>query len=315
VAVRPLAVVAVGGNSLIKDAQHQSIPDQYQAACETVARVVDLIESGWRVLLTHGNGPQVGFVLRRSEIAMAEVPTVPMDYAGADIQGAVGYMFQRAFRNEFARRRLAGRAIALVTEVLVDAADPAFASPSKPIGSHMTEERARRLAAEQGWTVREDAGRGWRRVVPSPVPREIVDLEAILALLEQGFTVVACGGGGIPVVRDADGFLSGVEAVIDKDLASSLLAQAVRADLLLISTAVEKVALDFNTPRQRWLDRVTLSQARGYLDDGHFLAGSMGPKIAAMVGFLESGGSRGVVTNPDNLGRALAGATGTHFVP
>ncbi len=176
-----IAVVAVGGNSLIKGPQRQSIPDQYEAARETICHVVDLIVEGWRVVLTHGNGPQVGFALRRSELAMGEAPPVPMDYAGADVQGAVGYMFQKAFHNEFLSRGLGGRAITLVTEVLVDAADPAFAEPTKPIGSHMSEERARRIAAEQGWTVREDAGRGWRRVVPSPVPREIVELDAIVA--------------------------------------------------------------------------------------------------------------------------------------
>ncbi len=310
-----IAVVAVGGNSLIKGPQRQSIPDQYEAARETICHVVDLIVEGWRVVLTHGNGPQVGFALRRSELAMGEAPPVPMDYAGADVQGAVGYMFQKAFHNEFLSRGLGGRAITLVTEVLVDAADPAFAEPTKPIGSHMSEERARRIAAEQGWTVREDAGRGWRRVVPSPVPREIVELDAIVALLRQGFTVVACGGGGIPVVRRADGCLQGVEAVIDKDLASSLLARAVGADLFVISTAIEKVALDYNTSRQRSLDRVTAAEARRYLAAGHFLAGSMGPKVRAMIEFLEDRGGRGFITNPENLGRALGGRTGTQFEP
>jgi len=310
-----IAVVAVGGNSLIRDHEHQSIPDQYLAACETVGHVVDLIAEGWRVVLTHGNGPQVGFELRRSELAMAEVPVVPMDYAGADVQGAVGYMLQKAFRNEFARRGVSGQAIAVVTEVLVDPSDPAFADPSKPIGSHMSEERARRLAAEQGWVVKEDAGRGWRRVVPSPLPREIVDLEPIVSLLRQGFTVVACGGGGIPVMRRPDGSLEGVEAVIDKDLASSLLARAIRADLLVISTSVEKVALGFNTPKQSWLEHVSAAEARRYLAEGHFLAGSMGPKVQAMVEFLDGGGRRGFITNPENLGRALAGRTGTHFEP
>jgi carbamate kinase len=313
-----IAVVAVGGNSLIKDTEHQSIPDQDQAARETVRHVVDFIAEGWRVVITHGNGPQVGFELRRSELAMSEVPPIPMDYAGAEVQGSVGYMFQKAFHNEFLGRGLPNCAIALVTEVLVDATDPAFAEPTKPIGAQMSEERARRIAAERGWTVREDAGRGWRRVVPSPAPREIVELDAIVALLRQGFTVVACGGGGIPVVRRADGRLEGVEAVIDKDLASSLLARAVGADLFVISTAVEKVALDYNTSRQRPLDRMTASEARRYLAAGHFLAGSMGPKVRAMVDYLEGRGERGgrgLITSPENLGRALAGRTGTHFEP
>ena len=212
--------------------------------------------------MTHGSGPQVGFILRRSEIAADEVAPVPMDYADADIQGAVGYMFQRALHNEFAHRRLKRNAVTLVTQVLVDKDDPAFESPSKPIGPQLDQETAQRRADELGWVVKDDAGRGWRRVVPSPLPRQIIELDQIKLLAEAGSTVIACGGGGIPVLEDAYGNLYGVEAVIDKDLASSLLARRVGAKLFILATAVEKVAINFNTPQEEWLDRLSLAEAR-----------------------------------------------------
>jgi carbamate kinase len=254
-----LAVVAIGGNALIRDQEHQAIPHQYEAAALTVAGITDMIEAGWNVIVTHGNGPQMGYVLRRSELAIKEVPPVPMDYAGADLQGALGYMFVRAFRNEFRRRGISREPVAVVTETLVDADDPAFRDPTKPIGSYMDEATAKKLAAAQGWTVKDDAGRGWRRVVPSPQPRQIVDYQAIAHLARAGFVVVGGGGGGIPVMEEADGTLRGVEAVIDKDLASSLLARSIGADLFVLATGVERVALGFNTPQQRWLERMTLA--------------------------------------------------------
>jgi len=310
-----LAVVAIGGNALIRDKDHQSIPDQYQAVAVTVHQITNMIEAGWNVIVTHGNGPQMGFVLRRSELAIHEVPPIPMDYAGADLQGAIGYMFVKAFRNEFRRRGLRREPVAVVTETLVDRNDPAFNAPSKPIGSHMDEAEARALAATHGWTVKEDAGRGWRRVVASPVPRKIIDYQAINQLARAGFMVVSCGGGGIPVVEDDNGDFVGVEAVIDKDLASSLLARSLGADLFMVSTGVERVALDFNTPRQRWLDRLTVSDARRYCAEGQFDKGSMGPKIEALVEFLEAGGKQGLITNPPNIANALAGTSGTFVVP
>ena len=308
-----LAVVAVGGNALITDKAHQSIPDQYAAAAVTAHYVADMVAAGWNVVLTHGNGPQVGFILRRSELSIKEVTPVPMDYAGADIQGAIGYMFDRAFRNEFRRRGIARKPVAVVTQTLVDRNDPAFSSPSKPIGSHFDEATAKRIASEQGWTVKEDAGRGWRRVVPSPRPQVIVELEEIRFLAAAGYLVIACGGGGIPVIEDANGDLQGVEAVIDKDFASSLLARDMKAELLLISTGVEKVAINFNTPQQKWLDRVTLAEARELYAADQFDKGSMGPKIKAVIEYLEGGGSEGLITSPQNIGRALAGETGTRI--
>jgi carbamate kinase len=308
------AIVAAGGNSLIIDEQHKSIPDQYEAAATTCRYIVDMIEQGWNVVITHGNGPQVGFIMRRSEIAIAEVPPVPMDYAGADTQGAIGYMFQRAMRNEMKKRGIDRKAIAVVTQILVDRKDPAFAKPAKPIGSFMDETVAKKHASEHGWTVREEGDRGWRRVVPSPRPVSILDIAAIETLVDDGYVVIACGGGGIPVYEDNDGVVQGVEAVIDKDYASGLLAQELRAELFVITTEVEQVAIDFGKDSQRWLSKITAAEARTYFDDGQFPAGSMGPKILAILEFIDAGGGAGVITNPPNLGRALAGETGTWIV-
>ena len=309
-----LAVVAVGGNALIRDKHHLSIADQFAEASVTARHIADMIEAGWNVVVTHGNGPQMGFILRRSELSIHEVAPVPMDYAGADLQGAIGYMFVKAFRNEFRRRGLKRQPVAVVTETLVDRNDPAFKDPTKPIGSHMEEGRAKELAAQQGWVVKEDAGRGWRRVVPSPIPKKIVDLDAIRTLANAGYLVIGCGGGGIPVVEDDEGNIRGIEAVIDKDLASSLLARTIGADLFMVSTAVERVAINFNKPNQKWLDRITVGDAKRYYAEDHFDKGSMGPKIQALVDYIEAGGKDGLITNPANIGRALAGETGTLIV-
>ena len=309
-----LAVVAVGGNALIRDKDHLSIADQFAEASVTARYIADMIEAGWNVIVTHGNGPQMGFILRRSELSIHEVAPVPMDYAGADLQGAIGYMFVKAFRNEFRRRGLDRQPVAVVTETLVDLSDPAFRDPTKPIGSHMEEGRAKELAAKQGWIVKEDAGRGWRRVVPSPNPKKIVDLDVIRTLADAGYLVIGCGGGGIPVVEDSDGNLRGVEAVVDKDLASSLLARTIGADLFMVSTGVERVAIHFNKPNQTWLDKITVSEAKRLYAEDHFDKGSMGPKIQALIDYLDAGGAEGLITNPENIGRALAGMTGTRIV-
>lgn len=308
-----LAVVAVGGNSLIKDKNHQTIPDQYAAGAESMNHIAGMIQAGWDVVITHGNGPQVGFILRRAELALHELHPVPLDYCGADTQGAIGYMFQMALHNEFLRRGMKKSAATVVTQVLVDRDDPAFSAPSKPIGSFMDEATASKRRDESGWSVVEDAGRGWRRVVASPLPKRIIEEDAIRALIQKGFVVISTGGGGIPVVTDAQGNLSGVEAVIDKDFAGSLLASSLQADLFLISTAVEKVALNFNKPDQRWLDRLTAEEARTYLAKGHFAKGSMGPKIEAIIMYLDQGGKEALITNPENIERALEGKTGTRI--
>ncbi|MGD8848336.1 MAG: carbamate kinase [Anaerolineales bacterium] len=312
---RKVAVVAVGGNSLIKDKNHQTIPDQYEAASESMEHIAGMIEQGWDVIVTHGNGPQVGFILRRAELSLHELHPVPLDYCGADTQGAIGYMFQRSLYGEFHNRSMDKQAATVVTQVLVDKDDPAFENPSKPIGAFMDEKTAKERKQADGWAIVEDAGRGWRRVVPSPLPVKIVEAEAIQTLVESGFVVISVGGGGIPVVEGESGDLVGVEAVIDKDFASALLATSLKADLLLISTAVEKVAINFNKPDQVWLDRMTLEEARQYLEQGHFGKGSMEPKIRAIIGFLERGGNQALITNPENIERALKGDTGTMIVP
>jgi carbamate kinase len=310
-----IAVVAVGGNSLIKDKNHQTVPDQYAAAVESMARITDMIEAGWNVVITHGNGPQVGFILRRTELAIHELHPVPLDYCGADTQGAIGYMFQQALYNEFHKRGMDKQAATVITQALVDRQDPAFEKPSKPIGSFMDEPTASKRRQADGWAVVEDAGRGWRRVVPSPLPKRLIERDAINALIRSGFVVISNGGGGIPVVEDENGNLVGVEAVIDKDFGAALIATSIQADLFLITTAVEKVALNYNKPDQRWLDRMTLAEARQYLGEGHFAKGSMEPKIRAIIGYLERGGHEALITDPQNIGRALAGETGTWIVP
>jgi len=310
------AVVAIGGNSLIKDRMHQTVRDQYVAAGETCRHIAAMIRDGWNVVITHGNGPQVGFILRRSELAAHELHEVPLDVCGADTQGAIGYALQQNLYNDFARLGLDKRAVTVVTQTEVSADDPAFQSPSKPIGSYMDEPQAARRRDEDGWSVIEDAGRGWRRVVPSPTPIRIVEEDSIRSLLSQGFVVIAVGGGGIPVVADAEGNLSGIAAVIDKDLASSLLASRLEAELFLINTAIEKVALRFGTPEQEWVDHLTLTQAKTYLEEGiHFATGSMAPKIRAAISFVEATGGTAVITDPDNVERALAGETGTRITP
>jgi carbamate kinase len=313
--VTKTAVIAIGGNSLIRDREHQTVRDQFDAADETCVHIAEIVKQGWRVVITHGNGPQVGFILLRSELASNVLHTVPLDSCGADTQGALGYMIQQLLGNKLSQVDSDVPVVTVVTQVIVDADDPAFEKPTKPIGPFYDEAKARRYEREQGWAVIEDAGRGWRRVVASPIPREIVELEAIRSLLQSGFVVVGVGGGGIPVVRDGQARLRGVEAVIDKDYASSLLAAGLEADLFLISTAVEQVYLNYGKPDQRALDHLTVEEARAYLGEGHFPPGSMGPKIRAVIEFLERGGKEALITSPENLARALHGETGTRITP
>lgn len=312
-----LAVIAVGGNSLIKNDKRVTVEDQQQALRETAHHIADMIEAGWDLAIGHGNGPQVGFILRRSEIAakVEGMHEVPLDVCGADTQGAIGYEFQQALQNEYHRRGIQKGATTLITQVLVDQNDPAFQKPTKPIGSFMDEAEARRRESEMGWSVVEDAGRGWRRVVPSPLPKRILELESVRQLLKAGVTVITVGGGGIPVIERGDGGYEGTSAVIDKDFASSLLAQEIGAELFLIATAVERVAINFGKPDQKWLDRMTLEEAKTYLAEGtHFAKGSMAPKVQAIIWFLENGGTQALITNPENIGRALKGETGTWVV-
>lgn len=308
------AVVAIGGNSLITDPEHQTVEDQYLAAAETDHHIAALVADGWEVVITHGNGPQIGFILRRSDLAAHELHEVPLDVCGADTQGAIGYLLQQNLLNDFEHMGIDKGVVTVVTQVEVDHGDPAFTAPSKPIGSFLTEEQAMKRRDEEGWDVAKDADRGWRRVVASPMPKRIVEIEAIRSLLDAGFVVIAVGGGGLPVVANDSGALKGVAAVIDKDRASALLANEIDADLLLISTAVDQVALNYGTPEQEWISEMTLEDAKRYLAEGdHFLPGSMAPKIEAVVEFLEGGGREAIITSPQNIATALAGATGTRI--
>ncbi len=312
-----IVVIAIGGNSLVNKG-HEAIQDQYAAVKETAKHIADMIEADLTVAIVHGNGPQVGFVLRRSEIAkrVENMHEVPLDVCGADTQGATGYMLQQNLYNEFLARGISKSVATIVTQVQVDRNDPAFKNPAKPIGGFMEKDLADEKKEKEGWSVVEDAGRGWRRVVASPKPMRVVEEPAIKALISQGVCVIAVGGGGIPVVADEKGNLTGIEAVIDKDFAASLLGNLVDAELLVISTAVEKAAIHWSKPEQKWLDQITVAEAKTYLDEGiHFAKGSMAPKIQACIWFIERGGRRALITNPENIGRALKGETGTCIVP
>jgi carbamate kinase len=308
-------VIAIGGNSLIRDARHMSVPDQYAAVVQSARHIADLLERRCRVVITHGNGPQVGFILRRSEHSRGILHEVPLDSIVADTQGALGYQIQQALGNEFRRRGLQHPVVSVVTQTVVERDDPAFAHPTKPIGEFYTREQAEERRRVEQWTMVEDAGRGWRRVVASPQPVRIVEAEVIRHLADAGYVVVAAGGGGIPVIAIEPGVLTGVAAVIDKDLASAVLAHEIGADLFVISTAVDKVCLNFGRPDQRALDSLTVAEARRYLAEGHFAPGSMRPKIEAAIRFLEGGGGEALITGADTLDHVFDGHTGTRIVP
>ena len=313
--MKDLVVIAIGGNSLIKDPKHMTVLDQYRACGETSEHIAGIVEEGYRVLITHGNGPQVGFILLRSELAKEVLHKVPLDTCGADTQGAIGYQICQTLDNELRRRGVVKQVAAVVTQTVVDKDDSGFSHPSKPIGPFYTEESAHEHEVHEGWIMMEDAGRGWRRVVASPLPLEVIEEPTIRLLLEHDVVVVAAGGGGIPVIRKDNGDLRGVAAVIDKDRASCLLAKSLGAEVFVMSTAVDKVAIRFGQPDQQDLDRITVAEALGYMEEGHFAPGSMKPKIEAAIDFLRSGGQRVVITQPHLLGGALAGETGTQIVP
>lgn len=311
------ALIAIGGNALIMDKHQPDIPHQWDAVRETCKHLADMIEAGWQLIVTHGNGPQVGYILRRSELAAHEVYTIPLDIVVADTQGGIGYMLQQALRNELYSRGLQRSVVALITQTLVDEQDPAFQNPSKPIGAFLSEADARIFEA-QGWCVMEDAGRGWRRMVASPQPLAILEADVITTLLAADHLVIAAGGGGIPVVQNQKGELrdiKGVYAVVDKDRASSLLAEQLDVDLFLISTGVEFVALHYNTPQQQDLRHIPATELAGYLAAGHFGAGSMAPKIEAVLQFVQRTGKPALITDPDHITQALAGTTGTWVLP
>ncbi len=313
----PTAVIAVGGNSLIAEEGKESVPDQYSAVVATSKHIAGMIEKGWNVVVTHGNGPQVGFILLRAELAQkqAGLHKVPLDSCVADTQGAIGYTFQQVLKNEFDRRDIDQDAVTVVTRVKVDKDDPAFSNPSKPIGPFMEKDEANQHEEEDGWDVVEDAGRGYRRVVPSPKPEEIIEEDQINALVDRGDSVIAVGGGGIPVYEREDGITAGIEAVIDKDAASAVLASNIDADLFLISTAVDKVCLNFGEPDEEELDEMSVAEAKQYTEEGHFAPGSMKPKVKAAVDYLEQGGKEAIITSPEQIESALEGEAGTTVRP
>ncbi|MES2210462.1 MAG: carbamate kinase [Chloroflexota bacterium] len=310
------AVIAIGGNALILDGQRGTIAEQRENASETARHIADLVAGGWGVVVTHGNGPQVGFILLRSELVPddAPVPKLSLEMSVADSQGGIGHILGEALLNELAQRGYPDRVACVLTHVVVDESDPAFDRPTKPIGPFYTKEQAELRAARAGWTIVEDSGRGYRRVVASPEPQRIVELPQIRALVDAGFVVLAVGGGGIAVVETSPGQYRGVEAVIDKDRASALLAADLDVPLLILSTGVERVAIRFRQPDEQWLERMTRSEAAAYNAAGEFPKGSMGPKVEAAIRFLDRGGEEVLITTPAALGRAIEGQTGTRVV-
>ncbi len=316
-AEKQLAVIAIGGNSLIKYSEKRTVEDQYMAICETTHRLVDLVEQGYQLVITHGNGPQVGFIMLRSEIAREQVGLhiVPLSSCVADTQGAIGLQIQQALGDELQRRGLDGRAVTVVTQVEVSPTDPGFVVPDKPIGEFYRKEQLEKLKEQHPeWILMEDSNRGYRRVVASPVPLNIVEESAVVALLENGFHVVTAGGGGVPVVRSDIG-LTSVDAVIDKDKTASLLATNLGAPLLVISTAVAQVMLNFGTVKEEKLGQVRVAEMEKYFHEGHFAPGSMAPKIEAAIQFIRNGGEKVIITNPENIGEAIRRGKGTQIVP
>ncbi|TMQ62978.1 MAG: carbamate kinase [Candidatus Eisenbacteria bacterium] len=306
-------LITLGGNAILPARGTGTFDEQSAITRLTMQPIAELIRDGVQVVLSHGNGPIVGNILIRNEAARDQIPPMPLDVCGADSQGGIGFMMQQALQNELRRVSVDRTVVTLVTQVVVDERDPAFRRPTKPIGPFYSQDRARLLAKEKGWTVVEDAGRGWRRVVASPRPLEVVEIAAIRKLVADGVIAIAAGGGGIPVARQWDGSLHGVEAVIDKDLASSLLARLLGCEMLCIVTGVDRVALNYGKPDQRDLDCATAEELSRYAAEGHFPSGSMGPKIQAAIEFVRGGGREVVITSPAKVLEALQGKGGTRI--
>lgn len=311
--MKQTVVIAIGGNAITKNGQKGTVEEQIQNIRDCCDPILDLVQAGYHIVLTHGNGPQVGSIMIQNEVAQDVIPVNPLDVCGAQTQGSLGYMISQELYNRMKERSIEKEVTTIVTRVIVDRNDANFQHPTKPVGPFYTREEAEQLAND-GLTMVEDSGRGYRRVVPTPRPIEIVEHEAISGLLNSGFLVIAAGGGGIPVVNEG-GRLSGVEAVIDKDLASALIAEEIGADILMILTGVEKVALDYGKPTQRDIDSMTVAEAREYMAEGQFPAGSMGPKIDAVCGFVEKSGGEAIITSLDRMKDAVERKTGTRVTP
>jgi len=310
----PIAVVAMGGHAFTQSGDKGTYEDHERNARQICRELIVLVERGYRLVITHGNGPQVGELLLRQELTRDDLPRWPLDVLVAQTEGSLGYLMQRAMLNELNVRGIHRWVVTMVTQVVVDKKDPAFAAPAKPVGPFMTPEQAEVGTNEYGWVVREEIGRGWRRVVPSPVPKRIVQAEMVREVVRSGNIAVAAGGGGIPVTLDSGGNYEGVEAVIDKDLTSSVLATDIGADLLVILTAVDAVYVEWGTPSQHRLGAVTMAECEQFVANKTFPAGSMGPKVEAIHGFMQRGGPRGLITSPASLRDALDGRAGTHFI-
>jgi len=308
---RKTVVIALGGNAITREFEEGNIYQQFANTRRSLVGVVTLVERGHRVVLSHGNGPQVGNALIRVEAARHLVPPLPLGVIVADLQGGMGYMIQQSLLNMLHRHGIQKEVVTLITQVVVHPDDPSIKNPTKFVGSIYSPERAEELQHLHGWILKEDRGRGWRRVVPSPVPIEIVEKNIIKELVANDRIVIAGGGGGIPVYLDREERLEGINAVIDKDFSTAILARDIGADEMVILTGVEKVAIDFAQPTQRWLDHMTIAEAKQYLAAGQFPAGSMGPKIRGAIDFLESGGKRVVITAIEMLAEAMQGKTGT----
>lgn len=311
---KKIALIAIGGNALLQEKQRGLQEEQLENARECAEMFGNVIKAGYSLCIVHGNGPQVGNILIQQEAGAHQIPPYTLDIADAMTQGSMGYMIERMLINRLKFMNLNVPVTTVLTEVVVDRDDPGFQNPTKPVGPFYTEFRALELMKEKHWHLKEDAGRGWRKVVPSPKPIEIIQLKAIKTLLEAGDCVIAGGGGGIPVIRDASGFLVGVEAVIDKDRLSSLLAEQLGADTYVILTGVSKVALDFGKPTQRWIDRMTMSEAQKHLAEGQFPPGSMGPKIESAINFIKAGGHEVMITTAEALSKEPYETVGTRIV-
>ena len=311
---KEIVLVALGGNALQQSGEKGTIDEQRAHVKETADHLIEILEGGYSLLVTHGNGPQVGSILLKNERSEDQLPPMPLDVCGAETQGMIGYMIQQQLFNHLQEKGRKERVVTLCTQTLVDQNDPAFKNPTKPIGLFYTKEKAEVLKKEKGWDIVEQVGKGFRRVVPSPLPVDIVEGELIKELLNEGVIVVACGGGGIPVIKEKNGNLKGVEAVIDKDRTAAVLGENVGAEILLILTDVEQVALNFGQAKQKNLEQMTIEEAKNYLKQGEFGAGSMGPKVEAACSFIESGGKKAIITSLPKAGDALKGTTGTHII-
>jgi carbamate kinase len=313
--MRGRVLVALGGNAILKHEEEGTAEEQLANVRSTCEKIVEIIRNGHSLAMTHGNGPQVGDILLKNEAAKNTLPQMPLDICGAESQGMLGYMLQQSMRNELEFAGMTMGATTVLTQTIVNKNDTAFAHPTKPIGPFYTAMEAAKLKREKGWTIINDAGRGYRRVVPSPKPTAIVEADSIKKLLDEGIVVIACGGGGVPVVKDDAGRLQGVDAVIDKDHCAGLFAQLISAEILLVPTDVEKVSLNYGTPKQVDLDRLTVTDAEKYLDEGHFPPGSMGPKVESAMSFLKAGGRSAVITSLERANDALQGKAGTEISP